>query len=847
MPDGPLNPLIARQQLVAQAMAEKARREAMGGLKAAAESHLLEFVRMFWRVLEPEKPLIEGWLLELLCDTLMAVTDGHLTRVCINVPPGSGKSQILNCFWPAWEWGPCDMPHLRYLSVSYSTDVPERDNIRFHRLINDPVYRQLWGDRVQLLRAGTEVVENHRTGWKRVTSTGGSITGLRGDRLLLDDLNNPKDVESETVRQTTVNFVREIMPDRLNDLAESAIINLQQRTHEKDATGTLVEYGQGYQFVCVPMEFDPLRISPVVLRRYEDGSPAQVWVDPRSQDKNGRQLEGLTTNERGQLAVLPGSPMAKAAGSLCWPERFSREAVEKLKAEKGPYAWSCNPGDAPILMADLTMKPLADIQIGDEIVGFEAEVGPRHQGDRFARRRLVKTVVRDIHASVQPVVRVTFEGGEVIRCTANHKWFTGRTGRDETHPIYAPAKVGRALRRICPPSIPMPETSELIRDHAWLAGFFDGEGTVSINVRSEKYPGTPLIGFSQGAGKNAAICEKLEAVLDRLGFAWGKKLMLREEGHQEMAFYWLKRGGVPLYQRFLHAVQPVKWRERLTAGAYQSGFVRSKEKVVSIEPCGEETVYGLTTDAGNYVVWGLASSNSQYDQYPGVRGGGVIKKEWWNVWTSDAYPPLGTIIVSVDTAVEENNQADFNACTVWGAFEGDVGQPLLLLLEAWRERMPLAKLVERVERTCRRRKTDFLLIEHKTRGRDVNDELQRLYGSAAWATILVKAEQSKLARLKAVEHLFSGDYRKDAESGLESWTGGIVYAPDRDWADEVIEEVAAFPYGANDDYVDTISMTLGFVRKNGVVVRKAEFDEDRVASRTYRRTQGLPYQIGDGQ
>lgn len=567
--------MVAKIELTREVVAaEIARREALRKNKAECESDFLAFVRYFWRVLEPEIPLIEGWVLDCLADTLMAVTDGHLTRVCINVPPGSLKSSLLNVFFPAWEWGPQNMPHLRYLSVSYSTAVPERDNIRFARLIRDPVYQQLWGDRVKLVRDGAEVVENNRTGWKRVTSTGGSITGLRGDRLCLDDLNNPGSVESEEVRGTSTRFVREIMPDRLNSLDRSAIINLQQRTHEEDATGTLIQYGQGYVFVCIPMEFDPLRIQPVTLRRDKDGNATQVWTDPRGLGADGRLLDGLYTNARGEPRVRMGSPMAKAEGSLCWPERFSPDAVDKLRAEKGPYAWS-----------------------------------------------------------------------------------------------------------------------------------------------------------------------------------------------------------------------------------------------------------------------------SQYNQFPGVRGGSIIRKDWWKLWKDAELPEMGTVLASLDTAVEEGTQNDYNALTVWGAFAGEEGEPRLLLIEAWRVRAPLAELVAKVAETCRRRRVDFLLIEHKTRGRDVHDEIARIYWDATWQTVLVKAELSKIARLKAVEHLFSGDYRRDT-NGVEYWEGGMVYAPDREFADEVIAEVASFPYGAHDDYVDTVSQLLGYVRKNGVVLRKVEWEAAELAAKRYRRAAGVPYAIG---
>lgn len=179
-----------------------------------------------------------------------------------------------------------------------------------------------------------------------------------------------------------------------------------------------------------------------------------------------------------------------------------------------------------------------------------------------------------------------------------------------------------------------------------------------------------------------------------------------------------------------------------------------------------------------------------------------------------------------------------------GHLPGNSGEPLILLLDAWRARLSLADLVKRTADTCRERKADYLLIEHKTRGRDVADEIVRLYSRRTWETVLLKPAGDKTSRLKAVEHLFSGDARQDPKTKIWNYDGGIVYAPDRDFADEVISEVAAFPYGAHDDYCDTVSQAVGWVRKNGVILRKEEWDEDETERQRYRRAPSVPYMIG---
>lgn len=856
---------LIHSRITQRALAELDRRKRMVALKDDAEGDLLAYTRMMWPVLEPMQPLVEGWVLDLICDVLMGISYEEIKppRVCVNVPPGSTKSTMLNVIWPSWEWGPLNRPSLRYLSASYSTDVPARDNLRFATIIKHPVYQQCWGDRVKVTRDGSAWVSNDRTGWKMITSVAGGTTGFRGDRLLLDDLNNPQSVESELVRRTTNRFVREIMPDRLNSLELSAIINLQQRTHQSDATGTLLEHGQGYTFVCVPMRFDPLRIFPVVLHRDDGGNPDEVWVDPRSLDQDGNQLVGLTTNDRGEPAVIPGSPMDRATGESCWPERFSEDALIALEMEKGAYAW-CNPGPAPVLMADLSQKPIEDVRVGDEIVGFETDCEPRRPLEKFARRRLMRTQVVAVHKSRRPCVWVHLDSGRTIACTADHRWFTGRPPNDPTHPTYAPAKVGRSLMRICDPSPPMAGAG--IHDYrmaGWLAGFYEGEGSVCSQSRRPGDATNAVISFAQTDGANLPICEELERVLDHFGFEWGMSLKARKEGEHQLRLYWLKRGGLPTYQRFLAIVDPIKWRERIIDAAYGSGFIRAEEKVVEIEPMeGETDVYGLTTGTGNYVVWGLASSNSgQYQQYPGVRGGSIIRRDWWRLWDEAEFPDLGTVVASLDTAVETKEINDYTAVTVWGAFEGKSGEPQLMLLSAWRDRLPLAEMVRKVFEICMGRsevrgasgaKVDYLLIEDKQQGRAVHDELLRLQAKNPWQTEMIKPVGDKVARLSAVSRMFSGPATRipdgKDEHGIDKFMDvyherGMIYAPNRDWADAVIQEVADFPYSAHDDWTDTVSQALGWVRRNGVVLHKDEWTDMEYERNVYRKPLTVPYAI----
>jgi hypothetical protein len=127
-------------------------------------------------------------------------------------PQASWKSLlVVNVFWPAWEWGPMGLAHLRYVSFSYGAHLTHRDNGKMMRLVTSPRYRDLWGDRFDMVKIGEQKIENDQTGWKFATSIGGIGTGERGDRVLLDD---PHNVVHRRSRQFDLNRSRPAYPRR---------------------------------------------------------------------------------------------------------------------------------------------------------------------------------------------------------------------------------------------------------------------------------------------------------------------------------------------------------------------------------------------------------------------------------------------------------------------------------------------------------------------------------------------------------------------------------------------------------------------------------------------------------
>jgi predicted phage terminase large subunit-like protein len=267
-----------------------------------AEARLSDFIHLAWHVLEPpSRDFVPGWHIAAICEHLEAISDGEITRLLINIPPGCMKSLTTSVFWPAWEWGPRDMAHLRYIAASYAQELSLRDNLRCRRLIDSSWYRGLWGKRVSLRddQNAKAKYENTRTGYRLATSVGGIATGERGDRFIIDDPHNIRDGESEAKREATLKWFSEVVPTRLNDPATSAIVVVMQRVHDRDVSGLILARELGYEHLMLPMEFEPERRCTTAIG----------FTDPRSE-----------------------------AGELLWPERMTKEVVERDKRVMGSYA-----------------------------------------------------------------------------------------------------------------------------------------------------------------------------------------------------------------------------------------------------------------------------------------------------------------------------------------------------------------------------------------------------------------------------------------------------------------------------------------------------------------------------
>ena len=179
--------------------------------------------------------------------------------------------------------------------------------------------------------------------------------------------------------------------------------------------------------------------------------------------------------------------------------------------------------------------------------------------------------------------------------------------------------------------------------------------------------------------------------------------------------------------------------------------------------------------------------NAQWMQNPTSEEGSIIKREWWKVWDGDDVPPLKHVIQSYDTAFLKKETADFSAITTWGVFypNQDSG-PNLILLDALKERYEFPELRRVALEQYQYWKPETVVIESKASGLPLTYELRKM--GIPVINFSPNKGQDKHARVNAVAPLFES---------------GVVWAPEQKFAEEVIEECAAFPYGDHDDLVDS--------------------------------------------
>jgi len=227
-----------------------------------------------------------------MADHLQAVSEGHILELVINVPPRCMKSTTVMVMWPSWEW--IRRPQGRWMFGAYAESLPRDENQRARRLMEGEWYQSNWGDRWAFATDQNEKtkIENDKTGYRIAVGARGSITGKGGDRLVLDDPHNMKEIHNETIRQGVIDWYNGVWYNRANNTSTTARILIMQRGHEDDLAGHILASSKNVVHLCLPMKYEGSKSVTVIGFR-----------DPRTEDDQ-----------------------------LMWPEHFPAEDVAKIES-----------------------------------------------------------------------------------------------------------------------------------------------------------------------------------------------------------------------------------------------------------------------------------------------------------------------------------------------------------------------------------------------------------------------------------------------------------------------------------------------------------------------------------
>jgi predicted phage terminase large subunit-like protein len=213
---------------------------------------------------------------------------------------------------------------------------------------------------------------------------------------------------------------------------------------------------------------------------------------------------------------------------------------------------------------------------------------------------------------------------------------------------------------------------------------------------------------------------------------------------------------------------------------------------------------------------------AQYQQNPVSESAAIIKREWWKTWERETPPQCDFILQSWDTAFEKTQRADYSAQTTWGVFyhpdDNGVDQANIILLNGARDRVEFPTLKQWAIDEYKEWDPDSVIIEKKASGAPLIYEM-RAMGIPVQEFTPTRGND-KISRLNAVADIFAS---------------GRVWAPATRWAEEVIDEVAEFPAGSHDDYVDTVSMAMHRFRRGGYISTALDAEDEPLYFKSSRK------------
>lgn len=807
------------------------------------ESSLRNFYEGMWPVIEPKTPFRGNWHLDAICEHLeYAVVRRQILQLLINMPPRFSKSTLCSVALPAYIWAM--FPHIRWLYASYAQSLSTRDSVLCRRVIQSPWYQARWGHVFRLTTDQNikQRYENDRTGARIATSVGAALTGEGGDVLVCF----PREALVLTERGPVPigDIVEQRQRVRVWSVDGDGRQVLRRVVGWKKNPGAdmvRVDFGNGHAVCCTGDHrlmtssgwVEALSLAPGDVLPCFSVPDVQYGrlIDTKLPGKRPRRLVGVKDIANillrelgpGVGSAAPRVPSGAALGEVptSCPTVSDRGYVTARDAELG-----CELFRSCVAIHDALNFGIRELGVRRRASGLDAP-GADCVGDVVGAGAVGK-----ILSSVVQAVSV-----EVARVASTRAW-ADEGFRDKS--------VDMAVKRLVPlaeayAAIPA-QWGRLeyagVDGHAGPGPSFDNTGDAAdipiaghhvkplkaddvsplgvcwcghressycltvehdhnfmVNIGGVKYiiaancdDAHNVVEAESDAARKGAVDWFNSSMSTRLNDAkTGVKIVVMQRVHQDdLAGHLLETGD------WYHLCLPMEFEG--VKPQWVIGWTDPREKEGELlwpERYGPDEVARLKRALGSY------GAAAQLQQRPTPRGGGIFKGAWFGSYK--AAPEFVRIVESWDTATSEKEHAAYSVGTAWGeTVNGDI-----LLLDVSRGRWDFPRLKAEVAFFHAKHRGSVILVEDKSSGRQVCQELGRDVRLPILPVSVGKSD--KVARAITVSPMVEA--------------GKVKLPEDAPWLADYMEEVLLFPNSRNADQVDSTTQALAYMRNGGVTAR----------------------------
>ncbi len=766
------------QQKVGALIAEARRAKA----QAVARFNFMEYVKYVW------PGFIHGRHHEKMAHAFEQVAAGKTKRLIINMPPRHTKSEFASYLLPSWFLG--KYPDKKIIQTSHTAELAVGFGRKVRNLVDSDRYKDLFPD--VALQADSKAAGRWATNYAGeyfAIGVGGAVTGKGADLLIIDDPHSEQEAA-----------LAEVNPE------------IYDKTYEWYTSGPRQRLQPGG--------------SIIIVMCMTGDTPVLMASGVEKQLKYIRPGDLVATYENGRITTSKVNNWKSNGFDLVYTIQTQSGII--LRANKRhPFLVDFNGDKKWIRLKDLTpgmqlvaTKAAADPQDHKQNLDYAYHVSqerhttantPMRHSDLLATMENGKvkyamqkgavslfTVMDYVQATITKIIgllvkddkhqkkdaRIESSLGMVLLTQSMNKWLQSAiidviyVGRNLLKVILEPIGTGNfVLTTAMKPekyedyyamtatsqlgmakhqrhSIKPLSTYNIITDKIVSIDLFGEEEVFDVEIdRTENFIANGVVSHNTRWSQKDLTAQVLKASAQRGGDEW-----------EVIEFPALFDSGEPLWPQF--------WSKK--------ELLALKEELPNVK-------------------W-----MAQYQQNPTSETTALIKRWWWQIWEKETPPYCEFTLMSWDTAFEKSNRADYSACTLWGVFyqpdENGIEQANIILLNAFRDRMEFPTLKRRAIEEYKEWEPDSIIIEKRASGAPLIYEMRAMGIPVQEYT--PSRGNDKFSRLNSVADLFASKR---------------VWAPNTHWAEEVIDEVASFPSGEHDDYVDSVSLALMRFRRGGYI------------------------------